>query len=249
MDNAVLLIAFVAALLGSALATWTGFGAATILTPVLVLFIDTRQAIFVVAIYHGIHNIVKTVTFRQGIVARIALLFGAGAIVLSPIGGLLSSVVPTSALKILLGLFLILDAVAGLVERNSNQRNALPSNVYALIGGAFSGFAAGIIGTGGAVRALFLHRFLRGKEDYVGTAALIALVIDATRIPVYVALYPVSSMATLLPLTVVIVAAGFIGVFLARGFLHQLSTEKFRKFLLVALIAAGISFVVQGLRA
>ena len=87
MDHAVLVIAFVTALFGSALATWTGFGAATILTPVLVMFIDTRQAIFVVAIFHGIHNIVKTVTFRRTVVLRIVLLFGLGAVALAPVGG------------------------------------------------------------------------------------------------------------------------------------------------------------------
>ena len=248
MDTVNLLIAFMAALAGSVLATWTGFGAATILTPVLAAFIDTRQAIFVVAIYHGMHNIVKTVTFRKAIVARTALLFGAGAVVFSPIGGVLSSIAPTSVLKILLGLFLIFDAAIGFLERRSNPQETAPGAVHALIGGAFSGFAAGVIGTGGAVRALFLHRFLRGKEDYVATAAVIALAIDATRIPVYVALYPTSSMASLAPLTIVIVAAGFVGVFAARSFLQRVSIERFRKVLFVMLTAAGVLFVVQGLR-
>jgi uncharacterized membrane protein YfcA len=247
MDHTVLLIAFITALFGSALATWTGFGAATILTPVLVLFIDTRQAIFIVAIYHGIHNIMKTVTFRRAIVPRIALLFGLGAVAFAPIGGFLSSVVPVSALKVLLGVFLILDAVAGVFERTPEKQKREPSRIYALTGGAFSGFAAGVIGTGGAVRALFLHRFLPGKEDYVATAAVIAFVIDATRIPIYAALYPVSAMTILLPLTVTTVVAGLMGVFAARAFLKHVSTERFRKVLLLALITAGISFVVQGL--
>jgi hypothetical protein len=69
----------------------------------------------------GFHNIVKTVTFRQGIVARIALLFNAGAIVLSSIGGFLSPVVPVYALKILLGLFLILDADGAWLRENAAQ--------------------------------------------------------------------------------------------------------------------------------
>jgi len=45
-----LILGFLAALIGSAVATGTGFGAATILTPVLAFFIDLRQAICVVAI-------------------------------------------------------------------------------------------------------------------------------------------------------------------------------------------------------
>ena len=53
------------------------------------------------------------------------------------------------------------------------------------LGGALSGLLAGIIGVGGAVRSMFLISFGMPKEVYIATSALIALVIDCVRIPVY----------------------------------------------------------------
>jgi hypothetical protein len=43
-------------------------------------------------------------------------------------------------------------------------------------------------------------------------------------------------------------AAAFAGVLLARAFLRNVSTEKFRKVLMVALVVFGVSFIAQGLR-
>jgi uncharacterized membrane protein YfcA len=241
-----LLITFIAALLGSGVSTWTGFGAATILTPVLASFIELRQAVLVVAIYHGIHNLVKLVAFRKNIAGRIAGWFGSSAVVFSVLGGMLSAVAPVAALKIVLGGFLILDAVLGFLEKAGDQRKS-PGFLHALVGGASSGFAAGIIGTGGAVRALFLHRFVPEKNEYVATAAVVGLIIDASRIPVYATQFPQTVTMGLLPITITAVAGGLIGLFLARSFLKDVTTERFRKFLFTALIAAGAMFILQGI--
>ena len=247
MDTEILIFAFAAAFLGSAIATWTGFGAATILTPVIAAFLEIRQTVLVVAIYHGIHNLVKVVTFRRGVVWRVAALFGIGAVIFSLIGGLLSSIAPASWLKLILGVFLILDGVFGFLEGPRDRQNA-PGAVRAITGGAVSGFAAGIIGTGGAVRALFLHRFLHGKEDYVATSALIALVIDVSRVPIYLTQYPTAVTGHLAPITLTTVAAGFLGVIFARRFLQSVSITRFRRVLLVALVVSGGLFIAQGLR-
>jgi uncharacterized membrane protein YfcA len=245
-DAGTIVIAFVTALAGSAIATWTGFGAATILTPVLAALLEVRQAILVVAIYHGIHNLIKIVAFRQGVVIRVAVLFGWGAIVFSLLGGLVSAVAPMPFLKMLLGGFLIFDAAASFKEK-SNGPGAKPGNIRAVLGGSVSGFAAGIIGTGGAVRALFLHHFLREKNDYIATSAVIALVIDASRVPVYLTQYPTAT-SHLWPIIFATVSAGLLGVLFARGLLKNVGTEKFRGVLMFALIAAGGLFVVDGLR-
>jgi uncharacterized protein len=45
---------------------------------------------------------------------------------------------------------------------------------------------AGLIGTGGALRAAFLTVLKMEKEKYIATAAVVALGTDATRIPYYI---------------------------------------------------------------
>ena len=56
------------------------------------------------------------------------------------------------------------------------------------IGGFGSGFFGGLTGHQGALRAMFLQKRLPDKAEYAATAAVLALVVDLTRIPVYVAL-------------------------------------------------------------
>ena len=73
-----------------------------------------------------------------------------------------------------------------------------------------SGFLAGLIGIGGAVRSMFLLAFNLPKEVYVATAALIAFVIDLTRIPTYLFTGAVEnhSYYSLLPLLIIIAYLG-----------------------------------------
>lgn len=248
MDAIRLILSFLAALAGSAIATWTGFGAATILTPVLAFFTELRQAIVVVAIFHAIHNAIKIAVFRGGINWHVALLFAPGAIVFSMVGGLLSSFVPVALLQIVLGIFLVFDGVAGLWRRAGTE-SKMPKSSQALLGGSLSGLVAGIIGTGGATRAIFLHHFLPDKPSYISTSALIALLIDAARIPIYWTQYPKTATSGVLPLILLSVSGALVGVIAARQFLKYVSTQSFRKVVMAAVVTAGIALIGEGLRA
>jgi len=247
MDAIRLILSFLAALAGSAIATWTGFGAATILTPVLAFFLELRQAIVVVAIFHAIHNVIKIAAFRGGINWRVVLLFAPGAIVFSMVGGLLSSFAPVALLQIALGVFLVFDGVAGLLGRAGTE-SKMPKHSKAVLGGSLSGLVAGIIGTGGATRAIFLHHFLREKASYISTSALVALLIDAARIPIYWTQYPKTATSGVLPLILLSVSGAFLGVIASRQLLKHVSTQKFRKVVLAALVTAGVALIGEGLR-
>ena len=56
-------------------------------------------------------------------------------------------------------------------------------NLYA--GGIASGFLAGLIGTGGAVRGITLAAFNLPKDIFIATSGLIDLGVDSTRALVY----------------------------------------------------------------
>jgi uncharacterized membrane protein YfcA len=145
-----------------------------------------------------------------------------------------------------LGGFLVFDATAGFVEK-SERRVTSPNRSKAILGGTLCGIAAGIIGTGGAIRAIFLHHFLRDKTAYIATSAVIGLCIDASRIPVYVTLYPAAATRGILPLIVATVSASLVGVLVAQHFLKYISTRQFQRVVLVTLIVAGVALIVQGL--
>lgn len=240
-----LAVSFAAAFLAAGVSTWTGFGSATILTPVLASFLDLRSTILVVAVFHGLANALKTVTFRDAVAWRVVLLFGPAAVVFSVLGGLLSAVAPVSALKVALGILLVFDASTGLAGAGG-AKPWRAGAVHAGLGGAASGLAAGVIGTGGAVRAFFLHHFIGGKAPYVATSAAIATLIDASRVPVYLSLYDEVDIRAVWPLMLVTAAAGFAGVYLARALLPRIRVERFRKVVLASLLLAGAWFLVDG---
>ncbi len=52
-------------------------------------------------------------------------------------------------------------------------------------GGFLSGLIGGLIGNQGAIRSLYLLNYKLEKQELIVSAALIAVVIDLTRIPVY----------------------------------------------------------------
>jgi uncharacterized membrane protein YfcA len=59
------------------------------------------------------------------------------------------------------------------------------TNLY--LGGGISGFLAGLIGTGGAIRGLTLSAFHLPKDVFIATSALIDMGVDSSRAIIYVA--------------------------------------------------------------
>jgi hypothetical protein len=243
----VLAISSVVALGAAGISTWTGFGSATVLTPILAVFLDLRPTILVVAVFHGLANAMKAIAFRREIDWRVCLMFGPTAILFAVAGGLLSTSLSVPLLHIVLGALLVFDAVSGLTGSGVRFWSRTPGT--AALGGACSGLAAGVIGTGGAVRTLFLHHFVAGKERYVATSAAIAFLVDASRVPVYVTQYKDVDLWGVLPLMICTVVAGFAGVMLARRFLDRIEVDQFRRILLISLCLSGVWFLVEGVRA
>lgn len=171
-----LLVVLVADVVG----TVAGFGTATTLTPAAVWFFDVKSAILVVAILHVVGNIFKVLLFRR-INWEVFVPFGAASVVASFLGATLWVNVDAGALGLLLGLFLIGFSGYSLTHRFVRLPRKLR---VALAGGLCSGLSAGVLGTGGALRSLFLNAFALPKQTYVATAALLAMVTDLTRIPI-----------------------------------------------------------------
>jgi hypothetical protein len=115
-----------------------------------------------------------------------------------------------------------------------------------MVGGSISGFLAGLIGTGGALRGAFLTAFKLPKERYIATAAAIALAIDMTRIPVYLSQgFLNKEHYWYLPVLFIL---AFTGSFLGRQVVKRFPYKAFRKIVLVAIFLVGIKFVFDWMR-
>lgn len=169
-------------ILGSGIGAMTGFGIATIMTPVLLLFLPLPETLLLVGIIHVFGSLWQVLLFHEGINWRLLLAFGAPGIITSFIGASISLDVPKEVLSRALGGFLIIYVLFILV----NPRFRLQQRTFiASAGGASYGFLAGIFGIGGAVRGVFLSAFDLQKAVYIATSRAIALVIDSARIATY----------------------------------------------------------------
>lgn len=232
-----LIIAFVSEIIG----TIAGFGSSTIALPISLLFLDFKTAIVLVAFLHIFGNIGRISFFRFGFDRNILLKFGIVSVFFTLAGALLVNYTPQEVLKGSLGIFLIIYSVISW----SGTFRLKASNATAVIGGALSGFLAGLIGTGGALRAVFLSAFQLPKEKYVATAAAIALAVDATRIPVYIKDgYLDNNLYWLIPF---IFIAAIAGSFVGKKIVDRIPQDFFRKIVLSAIFIVGFKFIIDWL--
>jgi uncharacterized membrane protein YfcA len=231
---------FLIASFGAAVAaTIAGFGSSILLIPVAILFMDIKTAVFVVAVFHLFNNVFKIRLFWKSIDFKIFLLFGIPSILMAFSGAMLISRVPLGDVKTVLGAFLILYAVYSFINPKFGMKQSRPT---AIIGGSLSGFLAGLIGLGGAIRGAFLTAFNLPKEIYVATSAMIAVVIDTTRIPTYLLTETVQddSYYVLLPFLCLM---AYFGVRTGKVLLQKINQVAFRRIVSLALFAAGVKIL------
>ncbi len=229
---------FITALFSEIVGTIAGFGSSTVFLPLALLFFDFKTALVLVALFHIFGNIGRVSFFRHGLDKRILLIFAIPSIVLTIIGALLVSYLPQDALKSILGVFLVAYSIIPLLKENLRVN---PSIRNSIVGGGLSGFLAGLIGTGGALRGAFLTAYGLPKEKYIATAAAIALAVDITRLPVYFAEgFLTSQYYWYIPFLFVIALAGS---FTGKQIVSRLPQKQFKKVVLLAILVIGVKFI------
>jgi len=233
------IVFFAAGFVAEVIATMAGFGSSTLLMPVATLFFDFPTALLMVGIFHIAGSGSRVVFFRHGLVRRVLLGFGLPSLVATLAGALLVRSTPEPTLKGLMGLFLI--AYAGISLREGLRLR--PTTAAMATGGAVSGFLAGLIGTGGALRGAFLSAFRMPRDEYLANAAAIAFAVDVTRLPVYFGEgFSRSVPWTYYPL---LVAIAWLGAFIGRRLVARIAQDRFRRVVFALLFLTGIVFTVR----
>lgn len=236
-------IIFLIASFGSVIiGTVAGFGSSTVLLPIALFFVDFKTAIILVAILHISGNISKVTIFKQGLNWRILAIFGIPSILLALLGANLIDIIPQDIMKLILGIFLIVFSATTFLKP-SVKIPASKKNL--VVGGSVSGFLAGLIGTGGALRASFLTGLNLEKFTYIATAASIALVTDATRIPVYISQgFLPEQYYWYIPILIVIAVSGS---YIGKKIVTRIDNTLFRKIVSIGIILASLKFVFDGI--
>jgi uncharacterized membrane protein YfcA len=227
-------------LFASVIGTATGFGLSMVMIPVVLLFYPLPQTLFFVGIIHFFSNIWKLFLFRSGIRWRLILTFGIGGILTSLVGALLAFEVPAGVLSRILAGFIIIYLIYFFAKPSFKVKE---STVFAVSGGALSGFLAGIFGMGGAVRGLFLSAFDLPKAVYIVTAGTIALFIDTTRLTTYffkgAQLEPSMRWGM-----VIFIPASFLGVKVAKLVVEKIPQKHFRTVIAVFLFLVALKLLL-----
>jgi uncharacterized membrane protein YfcA len=234
--DAFAVVATVAAVIAGAIASISGFGIGSVLTPVLSSQFDVRLAIALVSVPHLAGTFVRFLLVRTHIDRDVLLGFGAASAIGGLAGAALQAVVQSAALAIIFGLLLVFAGLSSLT--GFAQRMRFSGRRSALVGGALSGLLGGLVGNQGGIRAAALLGFDVSRQAFVATATAVALIVDGARIPVYLVTQG-ADLAPQAPLIALLALGAVIGTVLGQWTLRRMSESLFRRVVGVLLLALG----------
>jgi uncharacterized membrane protein YfcA len=234
-------VVLVVAVIAGAIASVTGFGIGSLLTPVLALQVETRVAVAVVAIPHvvgtGLRLWLLRGRFDRRVLWSFGLTSGAGGLVGAALHGQASS----RWLAIVFGV-LLLFAAAG--DLTGLARQVRFRGWVAWLAGALSGLLGGLVGNQGGIRSAALLGFDLQKAAFVGTATAIALFVDGARVPVYV-MTQGAAMAAFWPWMATASVGVTIGTLLGSRALANVPEVWFRRVLAFVLAVLGAAMLIR----
>ena len=231
----------VASLIAGAIASVTGFGIGSILTPTLSLWIDGRLAVALVAIPHVIGTAVRFAMVKGQVDRRVLYRFGFA----SAAGGLAGAVFQRYAsgprLMLLLAVLLLFVSASELSGLATRMRF---TGVTAWIAGVLSGLLGGLVGNQGGIRSAALLGFGLSRDAFVATATAIALFVDGARLPVYLATAGSDLWAH--QRAIWIASAGVVaGTIAGARVLRRIPEPMFRRIVAVVLGILGIALQLR----
>jgi uncharacterized protein len=235
------ILTVVVAIGAGSVASIAGFGVGSLLTPLLATSVGAKSAVALVSVPHAIATLLRLWWLRDDISWAVLKGFGSA----SAVGGLAGAYVFTQAraevLARVLGALLVFVGVAELI--GVARRFRVQGN-WAAVAGAASGIFGGMVGNQGGIRSAGLLSFGLSPRAFVATAAAIALIVDAVRVPVY-AVSEGGAMMSSWRLMVIATVGVVVGTFAGSGILMRLPADTFRRVVGAVLLALGVWMLTQ----
>jgi len=249
-----------AAFFAAGLTLYSGFGLGTLMLPVFSLFFPVEMAVVATALVHGANNLFKVSLLGRRADREVVLKFGLTAVFAAVLGAMslgwlarlslsmgiavnettISEVTPV---KFIIGLLMIGFALFELVPA---FRKLQFDRKYLPLGGLLSGFFGGLSGHQGALRSAFLGKAGLSTEGFVGSNAVIGLMVDLIRLSVYVALFAGAGHKldefAAWPLVITGSLAAFCGVMIGKRYLHKVTMTSVQ--MLVGALLFGVGFAL-----
>ena len=231
-----LLLALIAEIIG----TIGGFGSSVFFVPLGNFYFDFYSVLGLTALFHLSSNLSKIFLFKKGLDKKLLIRIGIPSVIFVVIGGYMSKWLDTDFLEIFLGLFLVAFSLLFLIK---SRFSIAPDKKNAIIGGTLSGFSAGLLGTGGAIRGLTMAAFNLEKSVFIATSAVIDFMIDLSRTFVY---YDNGYIHTHdLKYVPFLFLIGLGGTYLGKRILVHISQKRVRGLSLLLILAIGIATILK----
>ncbi|MBX9690403.1 MAG: sulfite exporter TauE/SafE family protein [Candidatus Obscuribacterales bacterium] len=234
---AVLLVSIIA----GAVASVSGFGIGSLLTPLFATQMDTKIAVAAVSIPHLLGTALRAWVLRKNIDRKVLFSFGISSAIGGLSGAILHNLILAPALSTVFGCILIF---AGFLGASGIGRRLEFKGWLSWTAGALSGLLGGLVGNQGGIRSAAMLAFPLPKESFVATATAIGIVVDLARIPVYLALEhkELGSQSAVLSIASLGVLCGTV---LGMSFLQKLNEARFKQIVSGFILALGIYFLLK----
>jgi|ERR1051326_6458237 uncharacterized membrane protein YfcA len=230
----------VVALISEVLGTVGGFGSSVFFVPLADFFFDFQTVLAITGVLHVFSNSAKLILFRKNVNYRLMFLIGIPSVLMVILGAQLTTYLSFKYTELILGIFLILFSILFFIYPHLKVS---PNKVNAISGGSIAGFLAGLIGTGGAIRAVSLTAFSLEKNTFIATSAAIDFGVDFSRSFVYLGNgYLETKFYWYIPF---LFGVAFLGSYIGMKLLKKVSEINFKKIVLVLLLLIGITQVVK----
>jgi uncharacterized membrane protein YfcA len=237
-----LLVTLVAVAAG-AIASVSGFGIGSLLTPTLALQLDPRVAVAAASVPHLAGTALRFWMLRAHVDRRVLVGFGSASAIGSLSGAALGAVLRADTLLLLLGALLVF---VGAGELTGWTRRLRFAGAWSWVAGGVSGLFGGLVGNQGGLRAAAMLGFDLPKAAFVATATAIALVVDAARMPVY-ALTDGPALRAEARLIALAAAGVVVGTLAGHRVLALVPERLYRRVVAALLIVLGVALITATL--
>jgi uncharacterized protein len=238
--------------LGALITFFSGFGLGTILLPVFTIFFSLPEAVMLTAVVHLLNSVFKGALVFKYIRKDIVIKFGVPAIVTAFFGAFLLYTIQSPSIVhhlfgrsvtiigFVMGLIILFFALFEIVPALSKM-SFPPSMIF--IGGLITGFFGGLSGHQGALRSAFFLRLRLSKEQLIATGTAVAILIDCTRISVYLKDMVTFNFDVHKYYLIVGVISAFIGSFLGNKYLKKMTIPFVQMIVAICLIVYGVALL------
>jgi uncharacterized protein len=230
----------IVSLFSGVVASLSGFGIGSLITPLLGLKTGISVAVGAVSIIHFFGTLLRFIIWRKYINKKVLFTFGLTSAFGGLLGALLHNILFSSVLTIIFGCLLLFTGVMGFTGLADKFRL---KGAIAWIAGGVSGLFGGLVGNQGGVRSAALFGFELNQKEFVATATGIALMVDIARMPVYIATQS-SELLSIWPLILLGTIFAMIGTFIGSWLLNKIPEKLFKKIVCVIIFFIGIFVLI-----